>query len=254
MNKITGVLFLLAILCTTTSFAQTLQEMQSQYDTQSPLEKPSIATEQTVDPNQSYKTPAEEQMAEIKAKEEAEKQALDQKLYLDTDYRFFQTMNVITLEEDALDKAYKQAQSVQNTTQLVGTTQAVKQELQTVAPQIKVMTSEQAKAADARRELILKKIAANVKTVRLCIRQNRIEKQEFKGTELTLSWEIDATGNVASARVKSSDLENKEIQKCILGALYEWKFDDVVAKDQKMAHIEYTYRFTNPTKVVAAQD
>ncbi|MBC7372101.1 MAG: hypothetical protein H7326_11075, partial [Bdellovibrionaceae bacterium] len=58
---------------------------------------------------------------------------------------------------------------------------------------------------------------------------------------------------VASARVKSTDVENKEIQKCILGALYEWRFDDIVT-DQKMSHVEYTYRFTNPAKTVASQD
>ncbi|MBC7370763.1 MAG: hypothetical protein H7326_04310, partial [Bdellovibrionaceae bacterium] len=220
MNKVTGVLFLLAILVSTTSFAQSLQDLQSRYDSQSPLQRERLNTEQTVDPNQSYKTPAEEEIAEMKAKEEADKKALDEKLYLDTDYRFFQSFDVMTLEEDALDKAYKQAQTTQSATQLAGTNHTVKNELQTVAPQIKVMTPEQAKAADVRRELILKKIASNVKTVKMCIRQNRADKTEFKGTELTLSWEVDATGKVASARVKSTDVENKEIQKCILGALY----------------------------------
>jgi hypothetical protein len=255
MKKITGVLILLFICVSTTSYAQTLQEMKAQYDSVSPLQQEGLKMKHTLEPDATALTPEQEAVAEVKAKEDADKKAADEKLYLDTDYRFFQSLNVTTLEEDALDKAYKQAQDGQHISDLKDADKTVKTELKTVAPQVKMMSVEEAKAADLRRDLILKKIAANVKTVKMCIRQNRSDKEEFKGTELTLAWEVDPSGKVVSAQVKATDVANKEIQNCILGALYEWDFNEIVKDQKKAAHVEYTYRFTNPAKKeIASQD
>jgi hypothetical protein len=238
MTKFLSVLFVY-FFAWSLAHAQSLQEMQK-YDTVSPLKTESLKTGQTVDPEQSYKTPEEEQLAEIKEKEEADKKALEEKIYLDTDYHFFQSLNV-TLDEDELDKAYKQAETTQNISDLKNNDQTVKSEVKATTPQL--LSQTEAVAADTRREMILKKIAANAKMVRTCILQNK--KEDFKGTAMTLAWEVEASGKVANAQVKATDVENKEIQNCIVKGLAGWDFSDVVKDLGKSSQIEYTYRFVN---------
>jgi hypothetical protein len=255
MKKITGVLLLGVFAVTLTTqkgHAQSIHQLQMKYAPLSPLKSDTLEEEKMVDPNKSYLTPAEEELAEIKAKQEEEKKAREEKLYLDTDYRFFQALNV-TIEEDDMDRAYKQALALQNVQEIKGTDKTVKTELKTIVPQTRTLTPAEA-AADARREAILKKIAANVKMVKSCIMQNRKDKEPFKGTELTLAWEVETSGKVINAQVKATDVENKEIQGCILKSLAEWNFNDVMKDIKKTSHIEYTYRFmNNPKKDVASQ-
>lgn len=251
--KITSVLFL-GIFTTITVQAQSLRDLRSHYEGVSPLKFDSLNEEHTVDPNKAYKTEAEEQLAEIKAKEEAEKNARDEQLYLDTDYRFFQSMTIVLGEEDELDHIYKQSQDMQNLAQIKGTDQTVKSELKTIAPQTRLLTPSQAALADARREAILKKIATNGQMVKKCILQNRSDKEPFKGTELSLAWEVNTSGKVFNAQIKSTDIGNKAVENCVLKALGEWSFSDIAKDMKKNSHIEYTYRFNNASKKeVAAQ-
>ncbi len=245
--KNAAALLVAVILSATVTWAQSLQEMNSQYDPISPLPKERISTKETVAPDQAELTPAEEQLAELKQKEEEQKEEVDQLLYLDTDFRFFQTLN-LGLDEDELDKAYQQLQVSKNISEIVTTEKVVKTELKKVTPQTIALLPSEARAADTRRESILRKIATNVKAVKSCVVQNKNETEPFKGTELTLTWELDATGKVAHAQVKTTDLESKVIQDCILKSIADLNFNEVTDENKKSSQIEYTYRFTSEQK------
>lgn len=249
------IIAVLVISCftTTTVWAQSLQELKAQYDALSPLPSERLATEKTLAPEESDKTPAEEQLAELKAQEEAATKAREEALYLDTDYRFFQSLDIV-IGEDELDKKYQQAKTIENLKQIITTDQTVRSEIKTIAPQVRPLSAAEAAAADARREQILKRIAAHTKSVKACIVQNLKDKEPFKGTELTLAWELEATGKVANAKVKATDIESQLMQACILKSLADWDFSEAMKGVNKTSQVEYTYRFTNEvSKNVAAQ-
>ncbi|MGZ6441762.1 MAG: hypothetical protein ACXWRU_17010 [Pseudobdellovibrionaceae bacterium] len=52
--------------------------------------------------------------------------------------------------------------------------------------------------------------------------------------------------------MKSTDVESKEIQDCVLKSLAEWNFGEAMKAQTKNSHIEYTYRFVKENKEAAA--
>lgn len=251
VNKVSVVL--LAILAFShLSQAQSLQELKQQYEDSSPLQYQEMAPQALVAPEESDKTPAEEAIA-ARQEEDLEKQKFqEERIYLDTDYRFFQSLNV-TLDEDELDKAYKAKQEAELQERLLRTESTVKTEINSTTPGI--LPPQQGVAMDGKRELILKKIAANGQQVRACIRQHK-NIMEFKGTSMTLTWEVEPSGKVANAQLKTTDIDDQGIQKCILEALAGWDFSDATKVagplDAKNSLVEYTYRFVNSRKEAAA--
>lgn len=231
----------------TTLQAQSLNELKNQYDAESPLEYPDLKPKQVVEAGATDLTPAEEELAELKAKELEEKSAQEEKIYLNTDYQFFQSLN-LNLDEDELDKIYKEKQLAENIEKLKNTDKTVKTEITTTAPGI--IASKEAEVIDEKRSLILKKISSNGQYVRACILQFK-KDQEFKGTSMTLAWEVDPSGKVVNTQMKATDVENKEMQNCVLKALAEWNFGDAMKAQTKNSHIEYTYRFVNKSKETA---
>ncbi|WP_413287976.1 AgmX/PglI C-terminal domain-containing protein [Bdellovibrio sp. HCB337] len=230
--------------------AQTLTDLKGQYDQVSPLQAPSINSRQVVDAEASNMTPQEEQLAEMKAQDEEAKKAQTEKIYLDTDYQFFQALAVPN-EDDEMDQATKKDQVAVSMEQNALNQQAVSGEIKTSAP--KMMTAKQGSAFDERRALILKKIATNGQYVRSCILQHKKAGNEFTGTALTLAWEVEPTGKVENAQVKATDIAAQEIKNCVLKALAEWNFGDILKDKTKRSQIEYTYRFVNTTKEASAK-
>jgi hypothetical protein len=247
MKRIFAVL-LISLLFATFAKAQSLNELKRQYNGHSPLSYPDIKSRQLVDADTSDKTPAEEQLAEMKTEELEEKKAQEEKIYLDTDYQFFQSLN-ITLDEDELDKAYKAKQLAENIEKLKNTDTTVKTEITATAPNL--MTPKEGQAVDDKRTFILKKITTNGQYVRACILQHK-KGLDFKGTAMTLAWEIEPSGKVVNTEIKATDVENKEIQTCVLNSLAEWNFSDAMKAQTKNSHIEYTYRLVNANKEAVA--
>ncbi|MGZ3796752.1 MAG: AgmX/PglI C-terminal domain-containing protein [Pseudobdellovibrionaceae bacterium] len=228
--------------------AQTLSELKQQYEEESPLGYQELKPKQVVEPGTSDKTPAEEELADMKAKELEEKEAQEEKAYLNTDFHFFQSLN-LALDEDELDKLYKEKQLAENIEKLKSTDKTVKTEITTTAPV--PMTPKEAEVVDEKRTLILKKISINGQYVRACILQHK-KDHEFKGTSMTLAWEVEPSGKVTHTQMKSTDVESKEIQDCVLKSLAEWNFGEAMKAQTKNSHIEYTYRFVKENKEAAA--
>jgi hypothetical protein len=246
MKRIFAVL-LASLFVTSIAKAQSLGALKELYKKDSPLAYQEMPEKQVVEPGTTDLTPAEEQLAEMKAKDLELKKAQEERIYLDTDYQFFQALN-ITLDEDELDQAYKAKLAAENMDKLKNTDATMKSELKT-APGL--MTRKEGAVMDEKRVLILKKIAVNGQYVRACILQNKKPDIEFKGTSMTLAWEVDPTGKVVNTQLKATDVENKEIQTCVLKTLAEWNFGDAMKAQTKNSHIEYTYRFVNAAKEAA---
>jgi len=222
--------------------AQSLTDLKQKYDTVSPLEAPGISTQQVVDAEASNLTPQEEQVAELRTKEEEDKKAEIEKVYLDTDYQFFQALAVPDLD-DEMDKATKKDQVAAIIEKTATDNKAVGGEIKTTTPAM--LTSSQSAAVDLRRSLILKKIATNGQVVRSCIIKHKKPGEPFKGTAMTLAWDVDPSGKVENAQMKNTDVEAQEIKDCVVKALAEWNFSDIIKEKTKRSHIEYTYRFVN---------
>lgn len=226
--------------------AQSLTNLKEQYENLSPLSYPEMKPKQVVEADAVDKTPEEEKLAEMKAQELQEKKAHEEKIYLDTDYQFFQALD-ITLDEDELDKAYKEKQAAEALEKLKNTDQTVKTEITTTAPNL--LTSKEGSLIDEKRSLILKKIATNGQYIRACILQHK-KGPEFKGTSMTLAWELEPTGKVVNTQLKATDVESKEIQECVLKSVAEWNFGEAMKSQEKSSRVEYTYRFVNAKKSV----
>lgn len=240
---------LASLLLTSFAKAQSLTVLKELYKNDSPLEYAKMPEKQVVEAGTTDKTEAEEQLAEMKAKEVEDKKAQEERVYLDTDYQFFQALNIV-LDEDELDKAYQEKLAAENLEKLKTTDSTVKGEIGTTAPGL--LTRKESVAMDAKRVEILKKIAKNGQFVRACIIEKKKEGIEFKGTAMTLAWEVDTKGKVLNSQVKATDVENKEIQSCILKSLAEWNFGEAMKDQSKNSHIEYTYRFVSAPKEVSS--
>lgn len=226
------------------SNAQSLNTLKEQYNEISPLSYEAMSQKQVVEAGTTDKTAAEEQLAEMKTKELEEKKAQEERIYLDTDYQFFQALN-ITLDEDELDKAYQAKLAAENLEKLKNTDSTMRSEIGTTAPSL--MSKKEGSVVDEKRTQILKKIANNGLYVRACILQHK-KGSEFKGTAMTLSWEIEPSGKVANTQMKATDVESQEIKDCVLKSLAEWNFGEAMKAQTKSSHIEYTYRFVNAAK------
>lgn len=243
MKRIFTVLFISLFFATITK-AQSLTTLKEQYGQLSPLSYEAIGPKQVVEADSTDKTEAEEQLAEMKAKELEDKKAQEERIYLDTDYQFFQALN-ITLDEDELDKAYQAKLAAENLERLKNTDHTVRSEISTTAPGL--MSKKDGVVMDEKRTQILKKIANNGLYIRACILEHK-KGPEFQGTTMTLAWEIEPSGKVANTQVKATDVESQEIKDCVLKSLAEWNFGEAMKAQAKSSHIEYTYRFVKATK------
>lgn len=218
--------------------AQTLSDAKK-YDLV-PHQHGQLPSNQMVDPDASYQTPLEEQLAEQKAKEDAQKEADESRKYLDTDYHFFQVMNE-PLGEDELDRDYKYEQEHFGDRQI-----------ETPEPSARVAaekTLDKSTAAapvakkdpvEDRRRMISLQLAGHAEALKACVKD-----PDTKDKKIVVAWEIEPAGNVTNTRVRYSDID-KEAQDCVINAVKEWKFGDFMKNQEKNSRIEYTYRFTTP--------
>jgi hypothetical protein len=237
-----GLLIALISLTFNNAMADSLMGLKEKYQPLSPLQQPRISSEQVLETDATILSPLEEQVAEIRSQEEEGKNAETEKVYLDTDYQFFQTLAVPN-EDDELDLATKKDEVAVIIEKNAIVNKTVAGEIKTSAP--KPLTVKQGLAFDKRRTLILKKIAKNGQHVRACIIQHQKPGIAFKGTAMTLAWELEPSGKVENPQVKATDVEHQAIKDCVLKSLAEWNFSDILKNKTKRSHIEYTYRFVN---------
>jgi hypothetical protein len=103
-------------------------------------------------------------------------------------------------------------------------------------------------AADQRRQKLMSKVTESARTIKACIIESNKKGIAFKGSEMTLVWDVTVLGKVEAAKISSTDIANAEIQKCILKSMSEWSFAEAMQNNSKKSRILYTFRFTKDTK------
>lgn len=237
------------LLSPTVTHAQTFDEMNQQYKAVSPLSYGKIQASQVVAPEANIHTPESERLEQLKAQEEAERQARDEKIFLDTDYKFFEAL-AVPLQEDDVDKLYKKNLEQKDVAQAQQVDATVKTEIKTAAP--KPLTPAEAAALDARRQTLRKQIATNARTIRACIIAANKKGAAFSGSEMTLAWDVLQSGKVEHANIQSTDVANEEIKKCVVASMSAWDFAESMQSAAKKSRIQYTFRFTKETKTDVA--
>lgn len=236
---------LLVTFTTAIATAQSLENLKEKYQSQSPLSYGRLGSTPLVAPEESHLTPEEERLAELKAQELAEKQAMDEKVYLDTDFKFFQSL-AVPLQEDELDKAFKKDLVAKDLEQSRFRDSTVRTEIKTSAPV--PMSRAEGVAADTRRQLLMQKISENARNIKACVIESTKKGVAFKGSEMTLMWDVSTLGRVEVAKINSTDVANEEVKKCILQTVSSWNFSEAMKNRAKRSRVHYTFRFTKEAK------
>jgi hypothetical protein len=164
---------------------------------------------------------------------------------LETDDSFFHSAKS-PYEDDELDRSIRKDPVVVGVKQQNKADTAVKSEFSSVRPGL-LRPSEAAAMDQAvvrenkrREKAILKRLAENGPMVKACVDQS---KQKLQNSQITIAWLISPTGKVLQAAVKSSDVQNPEIEKCIYEASSKLTFDEAASEHLKQSLAEYTYKF-----------
>jgi len=164
---------------------------------------------------------------------------------LETDDSFFSGSKA-PYEDDDLDRAHKKNEISKVIERQKKTETEVKDEFTTARPN--TMSTHEARAMDERivaenkrrQSSILNSIKSSAALVQSCVNQN---PQHFQGTHATVIWMIGADGRIMDSAIKTTDIENGEIQKCIQDVAMKLDFSNARTDLLKKTHAEYTYKF-----------
>lgn len=164
---------------------------------------------------------------------------------LETDDSFFKEAKS-PYEDDDLDRAYKKNELSKTIEKQKTTETKVKDEFSTTTPDI--MPAYEARAMDERivaenkrrQKAILNSIQSSSGAVHACVARNA---RAFQGTHATVIWMVGADGRIMDTAIKSTDIENNEIQKCIQDVAAKLDFSSARTDLLKKSHVEYTYKF-----------
>lgn len=174
---------------------------------------------------------------------------------LETDDSFFQEAKS-PYEDDDLDRAYKKNELVKSIDRQQKTENKVKDEFSTTAPDI--MPAYEARAMDEkitaenkrRQQAILSRLQSSSSQIYACIAK---KPRHFQGTHATVIWMIAPTGRVLDTAIKSTDIEDNDIQKCIQDVAAKLDFSNAKTDLLKKSQVEFTYKFNKkkPSKSMA---
>lgn len=167
---------------------------------------------------------------------------------LETDDSFFK--GNAPYEDDELDRASKKNALTKTMDQQKKYEFKVKDEVSTAAPGL--MSASEAKAMDQRvvnenkrrRKAILNKLSSSAQIVQMCFNKNTTN---FQGSHATVIWMVGPDGRVLDTAIKSTDIDNSEIQKCIHDIAVNLNFSEAKTDLLKKSLVEYTYKFKKKT-------
>lgn len=164
---------------------------------------------------------------------------------LETDDSFFRDAKA-PYEDDDLDRDYKKNELSKTIDRQKKTESKVKDEFSVTTPD--VMPAYEARAMDEkivaenkrRQNAILSRIHSSSGAVHSCVAQ---DPRNFQGTHATVIWMVSPEGKIMDMAIKSTDIENNEIQKCIQDVAAKLDFSSARTDLLKKSHVEYTYKF-----------
>lgn len=164
---------------------------------------------------------------------------------LETDDSFFKEARS-PYEDDELDRAYKKNELSKTIERQQKTENKVKDEFSTTT--LDIMPAYEAQAMDnkiiaenkRRQQAILSRIQSSAGMVHSCVAKN---PRQFQGTHATVIWMIGPDGRIMDTAIKSTDIEDGAIQKCIQEVAGKLDFSNARTDLLKKTHAEYTYKF-----------
>lgn len=97
-------------------------------------------------------------------------------------------------------------------------------------------------SAKERKSLIMRTIADNYRDLKTCYNDGLKKNSEMKG-KVTMGWAMDAQGRVLGAEVQTSQLGNKQVEKCMVDRLSGWRFPSQAKLSGAKDRMTYTFQF-----------
>ncbi len=172
---------------------------------------------------------------------------------LETDDSFFKSA-APPYEDDDLDRVYKKNELTKSTERQEKIESKVKDEFQSIHQDI--MSAHEAKIMDQkivaenkrRQSAIMKRLNSSVGAVYACVAEN---VKSFQGTHATVIWMIAPSGAVIDSAIKSTDIVNADVQKCIREVASGLDFSLAKTNLLKKSLVKYTYKFKKKNKTIS---
>jgi hypothetical protein len=97
-------------------------------------------------------------------------------------------------------------------------------------------------SAKERKELIMKTISQNFDQMKDCYKKGRAKNPEMQG-KVTFSWNIDPQGKATAVEMVSSQLKDKDVEKCLSAQLGTWKFPRETKMRSAKDRMNYSFDF-----------
>ncbi|WP_413287966.1 AgmX/PglI C-terminal domain-containing protein [Bdellovibrio sp. HCB337] len=97
-------------------------------------------------------------------------------------------------------------------------------------------------SAKERKEHILRTISDNYRDLKTCYHDGLKKKSEMKG-KVVMGWAMDAQGRVSGVEVQTSQLHNKDVEKCMVDRLSGWRFPRQAKLASSKDRMTYTFHF-----------
>lgn len=163
---------------------------------------------------------------------------------LETDDSFFKSEAPV--EDDDLDRKYKKNELVKSRENQNKIESHVKDEFssiqQGIMPAYEAQMMDQKIVAENKRRqtAIMRSLNKSAGAVRVCVSQ---KDKVFQGTHATVIWMIQPNGTVSDTAIKSTDIDNPEVQRCIQEVAASLDFSTAKTELLNKSLVEYTYKF-----------
>lgn len=109
------------------------------------------------------------------------------------------------------------------------------------APESNDVTPSSVSAKD-RKAMIMQTISDNYGELKSCYQDGLRKKSDMKG-KVTMGWAMDPQGRVSGAEVQTSQLNNKQVEKCMVDRLSGWHFPRQARLQGSKDRMTYTFQF-----------
>ncbi|MGZ3744615.1 MAG: hypothetical protein ACXWRE_07060 [Pseudobdellovibrionaceae bacterium] len=164
---------------------------------------------------------------------------------LETDDNFFKSA-VAPYEDDDLDRTHKKNELQKSVEREKKIDSHVKEEFsstrQGIMPAYEAQMMDQRIVAENKRRqaAIMRRLDSSSRSVLTCVNK---KGQRLQGSRATLLWMIEPDGRVSDTAIKTTDIEDPEIQKCIQDVAAGLDFSSAKTDLLKRSRVEYTYKF-----------
>lgn len=100
----------------------------------------------------------------------------------------------------------------------------------------------QAASAKDRKNMVLQTISKNYPTLKSCYQQGLKHKSDMRG-KVVMTWDLDPRGKVTSAGIEDSQLNNKNVEECLVKRFSEWHFPSQAKIAGSKDRMTYTFHF-----------